>query len=267
MCTVGGISTAEAVVVGKTIDMPPGPLWFGRLKGLKGLDILGCVIPQQGGVNIGLNEAGLGAALAFYSAGPAQRAPFQGDPRGLINQEVLERCGTVKQAVAHLVAKVRQAPPEVGGIHLLVDLHGEIGVVEYAEGEVAYGYYPNFAVRANTADWLPPDERTPPEARTDRETRREYLLAALQRLHVRASRPGGTPVTIVREFQQLLSSHCGEEKGQGSICCHGLNIPNARLNGNGVVVTVAGIVLDVTRRTMWYATGLPCSVPWHHQTM
>lgn len=279
MCTCGALSRygPDGRLVSyllKTSDSDFVPHWHGHVRDHRGRSFLAFGIVPQGGINAGINDAGLALMMSFLDyRGPreiSEAAETGGawweDERGLINADLLSRCASVSEGMEFLFEAVRSRRPRIGGSHFLADPSGAIAVFEHCDGRMEGRLYPDGGVVARGNDglliWAEEQERLPPALREDRRARREVMARALAGLEASVS-GGEGPDGLEKELKGILASHApAGVDAIGSICAHGVGVPGGRWWSPAPNWTMSGIILDVAARRMIYSVGNPCAGRW-----
>lgn len=196
--------------------------------------VRGHVTPRERGLNSGINDAGVAAAITYVGDVPLAVALGRACPRGVLVEEVLRTAGSLREA--ELVANYLLLANEfVGGTITVASPEGSF-VVEEAEGRFSINRVGlSDVVRTNHFRDL---------------AWRGGTLSGLANSRVRCARMEGLVAGIEREgasvdaIERALADH---ENGADAICRHG-----------GAMVTVSSAVYDLRAHELWYRRGNPC---------
>jgi hypothetical protein len=236
MCTLGAVQNRFLF---KTRDLSPttnsGETLVKGHGRYRYLGIRGHASPRERGLNSGINEAGVAAAITLVDRVSLEEALASRTPRGALVEEILGSCADLESALRRVAEWI--TVPLVGG---------NIVIQTPAGGVVIEQLHPRWAVeltqaphtvRANHFLHLPspgqPTEHR--ECSQLRGDRMEHLLES-----------AGAAVGV-EDLKAILSDHAGAY----SICAH-----------HSQVQTVSAAIYDMETRCVHYAPGHPCSTPW-----
>jgi hypothetical protein len=282
MCTCGALSThtPDGRLVSyllKTSDSDFTPHWHGYVSNPRGHDVLAFGKMKQGGINAGMNAAGLALLMSYldYRVPPGTTATPHDDifvrwpdDRGLINAALLARCSTVAEGLDFLYDAIGRRPGIVSGNHFIADRSGAIAIFEQCDGRMAHRVYQDGGIASRGNDglliWRDEQDAMPDVIRQDRRRRRETMERALAPLGT-AIEAGDAPAErIGAALQTALSAHAEDgPTGVGSICAHAVQAPGARTPMAGNIWTMSGVILDIANGRMRYSLGNPCHGRWH----
>lgn len=264
----------------KTSDSDFTPHWHAYVSNPHRFDVLAYGIMKQGGINAGINNAGVALMMSYFdyrvSAGALVAQPDDmfvrwPDDRGLVNAALLAQCRSTTEAIAFLYDAVGRRPGIVGGNHLVADVSGAMAMFEHCNGRMAHRLYSEGGILSRGNDGLliwPEEQETLPDAvRDDRRLRRETMERSLT--DVRAAIAAGEfdEAHLDGKLKSALSSHAQEGSvNLGSICAHGIEAPAARMPMHGEIWTMTGVIFDVVNGRMHYSLGNPCHGRWKSLT-
>lgn len=233
MCTLGAI---DGKFLFKNRDMEPGAgitedVVYGHGR-FRYVGVAGHASPLERGLNSGINQAGVAAAITFVDYVPLPAAICSKTPRGVLVEDILRSAGTL-QAALQIAGEFLLTTPLVGGNIVIMTPDG---------GAVIEQLYPQYAVqlitgtvtiRTNHFEVL----TLPGELAVNRENSQTRFTRFAQLLTV-----AGEGLSV-EKIRQALANH--EEPHP--ICRHG-----------GDAVTVSTAIFDLGNRTMHYAYSNPC---------
>lgn len=202
----------------------------------KYVGVAGHASPRERGLNSGINEEGVAAAITYVGNDTLSQMLDVKIPRGVLVEDVLRGAKNLNEAVAIAVEHLNRHA-YVGGNIVIATSEGIVSIEELS---------PRYAVEVVSSPWFVRTNHflnlhlTPGFLPNENNTRIRYerfskLLAE----------------SDIREFgiddiRRALGDH---ENGENSICRH----------GEYQAITVSSVVYDIQKRVMHYVYGLPCS--------
>lgn len=200
------------------------------------IGVAGHATPKERGLNSGINEAGVAAAITYVGAETLAQALETKVPRGTLIEDVLRSAKDIREAL-QIATEHLNRDAYVGG-NLVIATREAVASIEELP--------PRYAVEVVHAPWfvrtnhfvnlnLPP-EFLPREANSRvRYQRFSELLAESEKKEFGPE-----------DIRRALGDH---KNGKDSICRHGVD----------QAVTVSSVAYDLRGNTMYYLYGLPCS--------
>lgn len=237
MCTLGAV---KGQFLFKNRDMGPDAgtsedLVRGKGK-LQYVGIAGHASPLERGLNSGINEAGVTAAITFADHENMLKLLKIRTPRGVLVEEILGNAADLKSALRIAVQFLHSKPLVGGNIVILTPNEGAIIEQIYLRFAIELISQP-FIARTNHFLNLHTSGRLAVNhtSSQDRLKRISGLLEEKQR--------NGEQRIGVEDVKEILSDH----EGIYPICSH-----------EGGLVTVSASIYDIQERALYYAYGNPC---------
>lgn len=241
MCTLG---TIDDCYLFKNRDMEPGAgLEENIVHGcgrFRYVGVAGHASPLERGLNSGINEAGVAAAMTFVDRIPLTRALRTKIPRGVLIEEILRSADSLAAAL-RIAANFLCTTPLVGG---------NIVILASGGGAVIEELYPKFAIEmfsrtatVRTNHFLNLAVEGPLAVDKKNTLARYKRFRSLLEPAVAGNGKNVQPFGFA-EIKQALSDH----EGPHPICRHGSD-----------AVTVSTAIYDIKKRLLHYVYGNPCS--------
>lgn len=248
MCTLGAID-GQFLFKNRDMDLGAGVSedivqGHGRLRFI---GVAGHASPLERGLNSGINEAGIAAAMTFVDIAPLTEMLKTRTPRGVLIEEILRNAQDLTAAL-RIATDFLATMPLVGG---------NIVIMTPAGGAVIEQLYPRYAVeiiaqpvtvRTNHFHNLLVSGRL---AVNGRNSKRRFEQCSS--LLARAEESGNT--SEVFNFERIRNVLADHEGGQ-PICRHG-----------ETAITVSAVVYDVRNRRMHYTHDNPCQNNFVHYAL
>lgn len=203
------------------------------------IGVAGHASPLERGLNSGINEAGVAAAMTFVDRVPLTHALRKRTPRGVLIEEILRSAGDL-QAALRIATDFLCTTPLVGG---------NIAIATPAGSAVIEQLYPRFAiemvdrpvsVRTNHFLNLAVSSMLAVDGENSQARYKRF-----RSLLKPAAGGEGDPSFGFEKIRQALSDHTGPHP----ICRH----------GGDDAVTVSTAIYDIGERTLHYVYGNPCN--------
>lgn len=195
---------------------------------------------EEKGLNSGINEKGLAAAVTYVGQGRLEEEILFKKPRGLIVEEILKNCATLEQA-RQTAAGFLTESVYVGGNIVVAAQEGVLSIEESGGRYEAEIKEDDIFVRANHFCNL-----------VHRNSGLKYYQESKSRYdamehYLRNRESAGFNLEDIKE---ILASH----DKVAPICKH---------KGKALGITVSSVIYDLQRLEMHYAGGNPCENPYN----
>ena len=248
LCTLGAID-GKFLFKNRDMDLGAGIAedvmqGHGRLRFI---GIAGHASPRERGLNSGINEAGVAAAMTFADVELLMEVLKTRMPRGVLIEEILRNARDLEAAL-RITGDFLHTTPLVGG---------NIVIMTPAGGAVVEQLYPRYAVEmikqpvtVRTNHFL---NLTVPGKLAVNERNSRNRFDKCGSLLTEVAESGNADEHFNAEvIGRVLSNH----EGRHPICRHG-----------GRAVTVSAVIYDIRNRVMHYTHEQPCQGNFVHYTL
>lgn len=237
MCTLGAIS-GQFLFKNRDMGTDAGTSEdLVRGKGqLNYVGVAGHASPLERGLNSGINEAGVAAAITFTDHKNMLELLKSRTPRGVLVEEILGHASDLQSAL-HIALDFLHFKPLIGG---------NIVILTPDEGAVIEQIYPRFAIEYITQPYIARTNhflnlRTNGHLAVNQASSQDRLRRIGSLLEEKHG--NGEYRISVDDIKGILSDH----EGIYPICSH-----------QGDLVTVSSSIYDIQERALYYAYGNPC---------